>query len=243
MAELTPEQMARKAFDAIEVQNVFSRHEYFHQVGYHLKELDAIWVKDDGQYGKTASFGNNTGWWVGMEKIRKTYGFMNEENRKKQLSAVCKLHPEVKNIPENEGIGTNIMHTLTTPIIEVAGDGKTAKAMWYSPGQITEVNEDGTPRAGWMWERYGVDFVKEDGLWKIWHMKMYSDFMCEPGKTWADHPIPEDPDASPFAEMPEEYKMEVIRPNYHQWYPTLVPQWIPLPEPYETFSETFSYGP
>jgi hypothetical protein len=57
-----------------------------------------------------------------------------------------------------------IMHTLTTPIIEVAGDGKTAKGMWYSPGQVTEVGQDGKPMAMWMWEKYGADFERR---WQV----------------------------------------------------------------------------
>ncbi len=31
--------------------------------------------------------------------------------------------------------------------------------------------------------------------------------------------------------------------TYSEWSPTTVPQFTPMPEPYHTFSETFSYGP
>jgi len=27
-----------------------------------------------------------------------------------------------------------------------------------------------------MWERYGIDFVNENGVWKIWHLHVYTDF-------------------------------------------------------------------
>jgi len=104
------------------------------------------------------------------EMAKKYYGELNEKNRKKNLEMVSKLYPEIENVKENEGIGSMIMHTLTTPIIEVAGDGRTAKGMWYSPGQVTEIGSDGKPIAMWMWEKYGVDFVKEGGKWKLWHI-------------------------------------------------------------------------
>lgn len=26
-----------------------------------------------------------------------------------------------------------------------------------------------------VFKKYGVDFIREDGVWKIWHMHVYSD--------------------------------------------------------------------
>jgi hypothetical protein len=49
-------------------------------------------------------------------------------------------------------------HCLTSPVIQVAKDGKTAKAIWFSPG--VEGNQ-------WAYGKYAIDFVKEDGQWKI----------------------------------------------------------------------------
>jgi len=244
MKAMTLGQKVQKALDVQEVQNVMSRHAYFHEVGYHLQELKELWVSPDGEFGPTASFGQNNGYWVGIERIKRTYGELNEQNRKKNLEAVCKRYPEVKNIKENEGIGSLIMHTLTTPIIEIAGDGKTAKGMWYSPGEITEVAPDGGTITMWMWEKYGADFAKEDGKWKLWHIHMYTDFAIPPGQNWAD------PNANrnPFAvgdtvERPPEMNFDIVVETYKQWGPTTVPQMVPMPEPYETFSKTFSYGP
>ena len=53
---------------------------------------------------------------------------------------------------------------LTTPVIEVAGDGETARAVWLCPGL-----EGMTPA----WTKYGCDFKKQDGEWKIWHLHAY----------------------------------------------------------------------
>jgi len=244
MKELSLEQKVQKALDVQEVTNVMGRHAYYHSVGYHLQELKEIWVKESGTYAATASFGQNHGYWVGIKRIRQVYGEMNEKNRKTNLERVSQRYPNVKNVKENEGVGSLIMHTLTTAIIEVAGDGKTAKGMWYSPGQVTEIGKDGKPMAMWMWEKYGADFAKEDGKWKLWHIHMYTDFAVTPGKNWTDPAV----SGSPFSsgdtvETPPEMRADITETTYKEWSPTTVPQFIPMPEPYNTFSETFSYGP
>ena len=243
MNELSLEQKIQRALDIAEVQNVMSKHAYYHAVGYHLQELRDIWVREDGPFAATASFGQNHGYWVGIERIKQCYGELNERNRKKKLEIVSGLYPEIENVKENEGVGSLIMHTLTTPIIEVAGDGKTAKGMWYSPGQVTEIGSDGKPLAMWMWEKYGVDFVKEDGKWKLWHIHMYTDFAVPPGNSWIDPSTRSDFSFGDTVERPPEMKPDIEKVTYKEWSPTTVPQMIPMPEPYYTFSETFSYGP
>lgn len=243
MKESTLEQKVQRALDITEVQNVMSKHAYYHGAGRHLQELQDIWVREDGAFASTASFAQNHGYWVGMKRIKQYYGESNEKIRKKNLEMVSKLHPDVKNIEENEGVGSMIMHTLTTPIIEVAGDGETAKGMWYSPGQVTEVGKDGRPMAMWMWEKYGADFVKEDGKWKLWHIHMYTDFAVPPGKSWTDPTTSSDFSFGDTVERPPEMKPDIEEVTYKEWSPTTVPQLTPMPEPYHTFRDTFSYGP
>lgn len=77
-------------------------------------------------------------------------------------------------------------HHITTPLIEVAGDAQTAKAMFFSPGLETHLN----PKTGevipmWCWGRYRADFIKEDGEWKFWRVKFHVHF-CTPyaGDGW-----------------------------------------------------------
>ena len=56
------------------------------------------------------------------------------------------------------------LQALTTPVIEIAGDGETARAVWISPGL------EGTEPA---WMKFGCDFKKQEGEWKIWHLHVY----------------------------------------------------------------------
>jgi hypothetical protein len=70
-------------------------------------------------------------------------------------------------------IGQLHTHSMLTPVIEIAGDGKTARGVWdsYQPG-INNASDAGNIA----WVKYGVDFIKEDGTWKIWHMQIFPMF-------------------------------------------------------------------
>jgi hypothetical protein len=83
MKDSSLEQRIQQALDIAEVQNVMSRHAYYHEVGYHLQELQDIWVKEDGDWAATASFGQNHGYWVGMKRIKQVYCEMNEKKQEK----------------------------------------------------------------------------------------------------------------------------------------------------------------
>lgn len=36
----------------------------------------------------------------------------------------------------------------------------------------------------WLWVRYGVDFIKEAGEWKIWHLQVFPFFKTPFDKRW-----------------------------------------------------------
>jgi hypothetical protein len=128
-----------------EVQNLMSKHEYYHAAGMNLEEVDALWVDSAGVKGKTATFAS-PGWVMnGVLTVRNAYGKGNAKKRQDALDTLSKIDPSVKNVPENLGAGTEwVMHTSTTPVIEVAGDGQTAKGIWYSPGMGLMAHIDGT---------------------------------------------------------------------------------------------------
>jgi len=166
-----------KALAAIEVQNVFSKHCYYHEAGKHRAEMLDIWVKKDGEFAKTAKWQQPMGINIGYDAIWQFYVLNKEKSNQQILDEISKADPSIKNIPENLGVGGEwASHTQSTPVIEVAGDGKTAKGIWESPGlHFTAQVKDGkiTKSGSWFWEKYAADFVKEDGKWKIWHIAMY----------------------------------------------------------------------
>jgi hypothetical protein len=240
---------AEKAYDMLQVQNTYSKHAYYHAYPQlYCQELEDIWVKEDGPNAQTASWTNPQGIQIGMELIKKNYCTENMKNVQKSLEAISKIYPEIKNVPENLGAGTGYtIHTQTTPIIEVAGDGKTAKGMWYSPGIATNtVIKNGKAETGgnWFFEKYAIDFAKENGVWKIWHVGMYYD---PTPPTWGSRAemiaVAQPKEAAEKA--PSAGGLEMTKPNpnpYESWSPKSVLKLEPkFPEPYYTFSETFSY--
>lgn len=85
-------------------------------------------------------------------------------------------------------------HAIASPYIEVADDGKTAKAVFMSPGLETYYGHHShSPAPGedkltayWCWGKYSADFIKLDGVWKIWHLKWWRDLRCDYYKSWVD---------------------------------------------------------
>jgi len=126
-------------------------------------------------------------------------------------------------------VGTMFEHQFTTPMIQVAGDGKTAKGAWFSPGHETHpVN--GKLQAFWCWVKYGADFIKEEGQWKIWHWHVYDIFKCPYEKSWVEVGPAAPPDNLP--KFPAD-KPTTFRNSY---FPTGIREAIPVcPEPYDTW--------
>ena len=172
-------EMARKALDQQEIQNIKSWHVMYHCYGLHHDELENIWVNEP-ENRATASFGQNQGFMVGYDSIWENYVVGHDTSWLSSAKSYCENNGiDITGWTDEEilevygGVGQLLLHVTTTAIIEVAEDGQTAKAFWYSPGMIAESGSTGNT----IWEAYGVDFVKEDGVWKMWHLHMFTDFM------------------------------------------------------------------
>jgi hypothetical protein len=76
-------------------------------------------------------------------------------------------------------------HTLVSPVIEVAGDARTARALWMSPGAVSRVR-GGTASASWAWTKYAADFKKVNGEWKIWHQRIITVFNTAYDTPWTE---------------------------------------------------------
>ncbi len=244
---------AERALAMLEVQNIFSKHAYYHQVGKHCEEIEDIWVAEDGPNAETARWTlSGRTLYKGIDKIKYEYCTRHLDDQKKTLEDLSKKVPSIRNIPDNIGAGSEyVMHTQETPVIEVAGDGKTAKGIWYSIGLAVRgsVDESGNTSVatGWMWEKYGVDFIREDGEWKIWHLINLMDQGPAESQGRDGHaqapggpggPPPGGPGGGPGEQGDDEEQVT----GHFSWSPTAVPRIDPpFPEPYYTFSETFSY--
>lgn len=231
------EKMAQRALDVQEIQNVMSRHSIYDAAGMNREQLRDIWA----QKAPDVSFGQNHGLYVGMEAITKYYCDLWEQKlRPERFEQMTQLFPEIDKDKKNDLAGFMKMHTNATPIIEVAGDRKTAKGLWESPGFVTEIM-DGKLQAFWIWERLAVDFLNEDGKWKIWHFNGFVHFMTPYEKSWVESSL-----ERRLSKMHPGYGFPPNKPvvRHEAYSPTRVQGFFPRPpEPYETWEETFSYGP
>jgi hypothetical protein len=214
MTEKSLEERIERLEAVHEIQNVMGRYSYLHTAD-KQEETVALWAKKTpGVRANVPSFGL----YEGIEGIRRLY-----------VGAHQAMGEEAR-------IGQMHMHTLTTPVIEVAGDGKTARGVWISPGQETTTSPGSKPKAHWAWLKYGADFVKEDGKWKFWHLQVYGLFFTPYEKSWVEESI----HAEEMA-LPDELKPARKTTYWTSYTSTSKQVLIPAPpEPYETWDESMS---
>jgi len=127
--------------------------------------------------------------------------------------------------------GNLLIHYLATPMIEVSGDGLTAKGVWRSPGiEAVAPPDGGLPVALWSFGAYACDFVFDDGRWQIWHLHWFRTTKCSFSDGWVN-------DLS-MARSEAIAHPDVQATSYHNPYtPSSVQDSIPpCPEPFETWT-------
>lgn len=187
----------------------------------------------------------NDGSYVGPEAVSGYFAALVAHNKLAAKLLKQRLPEKLGDRTEEEiyGIGPFHVKPLTAPVIEVAEDGETAKGLWFCLGCNAEVTSRG-PEASWTWGYFAGDFVYEDDDWKIWHLQYLNDVDSLCGQSWGK-PVTPYPELKEFAplgdfQMPPYTVAEPVRELYAVSRPlTETPR---IPEPYRTFSETFSYG-
>ena len=139
------------------------------------------------------------------------------------------------------------LHAMTTPIIEVAADGETVKGLWLMLGAETMTKEDGTVENYWACGRFAMDFIKEDGEWKIWKYNTTGVLLAPFEKGWMQHNMTraqlEEGIERAFAE--EGDRKPDRRPSYPwmanegEWQENIPP----VPLPYETWDDSLACIP
>lgn len=204
-------------------RNLMGRYSYFH-TAFRNKEYVELWAKREDDI-LVMPWGN----YKGFEGVKKCYI---EDHGDRS-------NPEIQDMLK----GSMMMHEMDTEIIEVAEDLETAKAAFFSQGHETWVehatggiglksSEEGKAHAEWAWSKYNVDFIKENGQWKIWHMRLYPLFKCEYGKSWVDSVQTKDEDYS-FKNAARNNK-PMWAYDSHEVYPANEPE---PPVPYKTFDD------
>ena len=237
------EREAQAARDRDEIANLFSRYMYLHNA-FEDEQIIPMWASE-GTPGMSAEY-SNLGRYTTYDSIMEYH--LNRPNP----------------------IGKLIFHELSTPVIEIAGDGQTAKGMWIMTGlesgltrpeyaenmpdwmHVPELLVDG--ERVWMhnvYAKYGIDFIRQDGEWRIWHFRCFEVARSPFNMGWipwaaqAEHGgfnselMYVGDDGQPvFMPQPDEPAQTIANPYRIDGGQTLDAR---PPEPYYTFSETFSY--
>jgi hypothetical protein len=78
------------------------------------------------------------------------------------------------------------LHYVTNPIIEVAGDRATG--VWHLFQACTFADEAG-PQPVWGGARYHEEYVRDDGAWRFWRLRLDSSFWTPFETGWVKRPF------------------------------------------------------
>jgi len=242
---------AQRALDRGAVENVFSNYMYLHNA-FHDEDIKTLWAKR-GTPGISAEY-SNTGVYTRYDSIMAYHS------------------------GRPDPIGKLIFHYVTTPSIQIAADGKTAKGLWivagvesglmspeqaaHMPSYMLEQHETGGTDvhgkkvwAHWLQIKYGVDFIRQDGEWKIWHFRCFEVSRARFDRNWISMAAEMQDSAAnskynadlmylgddgkpvfmPPVDGPPKSTAYPYRPDHAM---ELQPA---LPVPYDTFNHTFEY--
>lgn len=239
-ALLSAEELVGRWEERREIKNLMGRY----AVSFLLKREKSMF-KEYWSCRDDVSMGMNNGWYVGRESIAGWFDAIDQSTVLKAALLKADLPEKIGDMDDAKlyGIGDFDVKPLGTPVIELADDLQTAKGIWYSQGSKADVEASG-PVSYWTWGIFAVDFIYENGAWKIWHLQYLEDIKCLCGQTWAE-PAKLFPDVAAYMALKE---LELPEPNVkvclREYYSPNRPmaKMPPLPEPYTTFADTFSYG-
>ncbi len=235
----TTEQLLERWEDVHEIENMMGRRAFFDLLVRDQQVFEEMWSHQD------PCLGLNNGYYKGYDAVAGYFKGLHDLYLRRAELAKTAYPDELGGKAAEDLIGVGGLHfdNLTTPVIELAEDRQTAKGLWYMLGGQVDFGVSGR-ETEMCWGRIGVDFIKEDGAWKIWHMVIALDIDTPMGTSWAE-PAPEkaaDPVFGALADvkLPEP---NVPRTVHELWHSRRqLKAFPPVPKAYKTFAETFSYG-
>lgn len=222
----TDMELMQRVWDLEQVKKLAAKRCYYIANDWREKELDELWVSGE-EAQKTASFGRNWGYYVGMDAIRGYY--------------VTQHQAKIAALPgKNYGDGCMFHHPPSTGLVYEAYDGQTARGLWYCISQETLPETETEADARWYMEKLAIDFLKEDGQWKIWHVVVATDLQSEAGADYMTQPV-DLPDQENRAYV--EFGVPSLPMRTHNERYNWLDNYPSPPKPYKTFDEDNSYGP
>lgn len=159
------------------LQNLFSNYMHLHN-GYEDDKIIDMWVKP-GTPGMRAQY-SNKGIYTRWESI----------------TAYHRGRPKP--------VGKLLLHYTTTPSIQVAEDGRSARGIWIVAGVESGLTDPAQAAnapdflyekdlvngqkvwAHWVAQKYEVHGLLQDGEWKIWRLRSFEVYRAPYGRNWID---------------------------------------------------------
>ena len=232
---------AKRGEDYRQIMNVIAGRSFCYNAHEQQYEMDRFWTKTK----EDAYYNGNTDP-VGVE----TYYVNNTRRlRAKQRDIVNRVYN--LELTEEDKVGYRVMNMLTTPFIEIAGDGLTAQGVWMTFNVLCHVDENGIPQPTVNVGKMCAEFCKENGEWKIWRFRacpggfdlnvnLINTGLVEGEEEeerrkmsfGMNYPPPEEAKLLHRREI-KSYSHEHMR--YSPWSPAVFDP--PLPKPYETWED------
>ncbi|MGI5971452.1 MAG: nuclear transport factor 2 family protein [Oscillospiraceae bacterium] len=235
----TNDELARRVWEKECIVQLINRHRYYYGNDMRREELSRLWVRKP-ENRATASLGNNIGYYMGMDEIARHYVLDRDKLRYERLKAYCDADPGIEYSSKNLGLGIGAIHTATTPVVNIADDGRTAQYLGYGLNYKAYGKPDGSADAYFDFGLIFADLMKEDGEWKIWHLVLQHDHTVEVGSDYSKVPV-----LRAFGEDPLELEFgnptvaaNVYNPLYGWEY-----IYQDMPKPYYSYTDKDGYGP
>ena len=240
MKKFTPEELLDRLEWRREIRNVMGRISHDYAVKQEAAVYERYWSGRED-----VSLLLNAGGYSGAAAVKGYYAALGEEIALSSKLIAQKFPDALGGKTEEElyGVGMITYLPFESQVIEIADDGASAKGLWNIRGSYCKLTAGG-PVAYWIFGWAAVDFVMEQGQWKIWHMQMLFNVDHQCGVGFTDEEKVFEP--VPGFEVIESFRLpepNVKDKGFSAFCPdrpkTVSPR---CPEPYGTFVETFSYA-
>lgn len=130
MKTYTQEQLASRIVNIRSIENVMSKYAFLTYYKRFDEAVNNFWTQNE------PTLTTNDKKIAGYSAVYREIVEKGEEDTRVDNEAMRKLFPELADKKDSEiwGVGTAVVHTISTPVIELSEDEKTAKAMFYSMG-------------------------------------------------------------------------------------------------------------
>jgi hypothetical protein len=140
------------------------------------------------------------------------------------------------------------LHCMVTPIIEIASDGQTAKGLWLMQGTETgKFPDEKEAKAFWAAGQFAMDFIKEDGEWKIWRYNTTGQVLSPFEKGWhIENKTTAQVKEDGIRALEDEGDHRPDRPASHPFMSNrgeFIEDIPPVPLPYETWDDSLACVP